>query len=152
MCVELLTSAGQGVANRASGFTLNVGSMHTGEIVSIELGPNNASVIHTVASGDFWMHFNQYLLLDVPRYPDASSDARLARARQLPPPTSRAAAYNILGDTANSAYPIYRNGAPPDVNATTLATALFDFGSRTMSVHVGTNPKSTDPLFVWPVA
>ena len=66
----------------------------------------------------------RYLHSDVPQYEDPSSEHRLARVRELPPPTDARDITTILGDTEDKKYPIYRTATPPDT-AVTLATGRF---------------------------
>ena len=55
---------------------------------------------------------------DPDQYNDPSSEHRLARVKQLPPPTDSEGVLSILGDTWDHKYPIYRTGVPPDSAAT----------------------------------
>ena len=66
----------------------------------------------------------RYLHSDVPQYEDPSSEHRLARVRDLPPPTDARDIATILGDTEDKKYPIYRTATPPDT-AVTLSTGGF---------------------------
>ena len=52
---------------------------------------------------------------------DPSSEHRLERVRQLPPPKDATDIRSILGDTEDKEYPIFRTGSPPETMAT-LAT------------------------------
>ena len=92
-----------------------------------------------------YAHFNMYLRLNVPQYTDISSVARLAEYEKLPVPTDTAGIFNILGNQANSTWPVYRTATPPD-SAMTLATALFSSEARQMGV-VMNNPITSKPLF-----
>ena len=64
---------------------------------------------------------HRYLHSDVAQYTDPSSQHRLARVKQLPPPTDSAGVISILGDTGDPQYPIFRTATPPD-SAATIAT------------------------------
>ena len=55
---------------------------------------------------------------DPAQYDDPSLDHRLARVKQLPPPSDAAGILSILGDTWDHQYPIYRTAVPPDSAAT----------------------------------
>ena len=58
---------------------------------------------------------------DPGQFDDPSSDHRLARVKQLPPPSDATGILSILGDTHDHQYPIYRTAVPPD-SAATIAT------------------------------
>lgn len=133
----------------ASGFSINIGSTLTGEMVNIEMSPGQLRSVLRVTNYSY--HFNQYLRLNVSHFPDPSSDHRLARIKQLPTPQSVADVRAILGDTGDKEYPIWRNGAAPDYDAYTLATAIFDLSAATMSVYILENPALSTPLFVMPI-
>ena len=60
----------------------------------------------------------RYMHSDPDQYNDPSSEHRLARVKQLPPPTDSEGVLSILGDTWDHKYPIYRTGVPPDSAAT----------------------------------
>ena len=75
-------------------------------------------------------HMNEHLhLRSLPFAPDPSSEHRLARARAIascaPPNASDLASFwRIVGDTADAAFPIYRDVLPTG-GTTTAATAAF---------------------------
>jgi hypothetical protein len=57
--------------------------------------------------------FSRYLRLSVPEdleYEDASSTHRHARAHECPEPNCRAALLELLSDTQDTEYPIFREG------------------------------------------
>ena len=91
----------------ASGFSYNIGSVATGDIVNIEVAPNSTFSILNITEGDS-CHFNEYIRLNVDQFPDVSSAARLARVEQMPAPVNPYDIITILGDTKNKSYPIYR--------------------------------------------
>ena len=70
-------------------------------------------------SSNFFL--DRYRHSDPPQYVDPSSEHRLARVKELPQPNDTVDFLAILGDTHDPQYPIYRNGAPPDM-AATIAT------------------------------
>lgn len=126
----------------ASGLSLNVGcTANPGQLFNIEI---SSSQVNPMQVTSYYAHFNMYLRLTVPQFTDISSVARLRRYKQLPPPLTVPAALNILGDTKNSSYPIYRNGAPPD-GVMTLITAVFDSADASLAVYLN-NPKTCTPL------
>lgn len=135
----------------ASGFNLNVAM--PGVVFATEVGPN---VTYTKASGTdnepaVWFHFNSYkYITSVPQYHDTSSFHREARADAMPVPYDSRTIRNILGDHQDEAWPIYRLGAFPDVDANTIATVIYDHTERTMSLWCAQNPKDEQPCAVIP--
>lgn len=128
----------------SSGFSLNVGTFKGDMTISnFEVAPSG--VVETKVKG-YGYHFNMYLHSDVPQYEDPSSEHRLARVRELPPPTDARDITTILGDTEDKKYPIYRTATPPDT-AVTLATGLFDMSKGMFYLFRG-NPADTDPVLI----
>jgi hypothetical protein len=131
------------VAGRAAGFTYNIGSLFERSLVSVEVSPDRHHV-HEVQG--CYVHTNHYLhLTDVDQAIGPSSRARLARARALcqsTPPTDTTHILSMLGDEADSDYPIYRIAAPTDGSAT-LCTAVFDLGKRLL--HIFTDHPRREP-------
>ena len=68
------------------------------------------------------VHCHRYLRQNVSQAIDPSSEHRLERVRQLPPPKDAIDIRSILGDTEDKEYPIFRTGSPPDTGVATLAT------------------------------
>lgn len=135
----------------ACGFSVNIGSVHTREVVNVEVSPGNIySVLRVSDSHAF--HFNEYLrLTNVSQYADVSSEHRLARANKLPAPTSATTILAILGDAGDIRYPIYRTNSPPD-DAATLSTVYFDLDAAMMHIYCFTNPKTAvGPLLSLPI-
>jgi hypothetical protein len=124
----------------------------------------------------------QYLRLNVSQFADNSSTHRLARVKEMPTPVNVTGAMgsegwmrvsrccagilNILGDTEDVEYPIYRDGAAPDSDgfcflcsfvllsfiSATLVTALFDLNNAILSVYPYQNPKLyPQPLLTIPI-
>ena len=50
------------------------------------------------------------------------------------PPLDATRVLALLGDQSDRDYPIYRDAAPPDSNAT-LCSALFDLDSRQLRIY-----------------
>jgi len=134
----------------ALGFSTNFGGLakdhQPAKLFNVEVAQNNLNILEVTAN-NYTEHFNMYLRMDVDQYTDESSVQRLARAKQLGAPTTEQDCLTILGDTANSQYPIFRDGKAPD-NAATVATASFNLVNKTVSVYQG-NPKSTDPVMTF---
>ena len=103
--------------------------------------------VSTVAGGRY-QHFNQYLhTADIPRIGDYESSVhRLARAAQLStsiaPPSTPKDILNVLSDTTDTEYPIYRSyehATRSDTDPyTTQTTTLFDLRQRRVWVWAGT--------------
>lgn len=114
----------------------------------------DASVLPITTAGTY-AHFNMYRRLTVPQYVDTSSVARLAEYEKLGPAHDVMGMKAVLGNTANTSWPIYRNGAPPDHDMT-LVTAVFDTqhgGSVDQQPGLSflmNNPLSCSPLMHMP--
>jgi hypothetical protein len=122
-----------------------LGDLQTGATLNAEVLPMSHSV--TVTKCDTYLfHFNMYMYSqNVDQYLDESSVHRWARAKQLPIPHDAQSIVEILGDTEDSEYPIFRNEAGSD-EAATIATAVFDMKARTCQVWPGTNPKNSSSI------
>lgn len=101
------------VAPRATGFSANLASLYDGTdtMLNLEVSAEAHSVFVVT---DHYYHFNMYRHLNVSQEVDESTVHREARAEAMPAAETMSGALQILGDTADKAYPIYRNGAPPD--------------------------------------
>ena len=127
----------------------------------------------------------QYLRLNTSQFFDPSSAHRLARVQELPEPRSvhgmqleavrvmisdgqRTDIEDILGDTEDPEYPIYRDvcrvcrllhanhestqGKAPDNDSITVASCIFDLDKAEWSIFSNQNPKlSHKPLLVLPI-
>eukprot|EP01089_Gocevia_fonbrunei_P021705 TRINITY_DN8523_c0_g1_i2.p1 TRINITY_DN8523_c0_g1~~TRINITY_DN8523_c0_g1_i2.p1 ORF type:complete len:338 (-),score=64.81 TRINITY_DN8523_c0_g1_i2:75-1088(-) len=140
---HLLTST----KDRCTGFSLNVGSIHQSTIVNIEVGPGDLMGHHVVRGN--YSHQNLYRYLPLSQHTSNSSEARLARIDQMPSVRSAQQIRDVLGDTFNKDYPIYRDGHPPD-SVVTAATGVFYLSGadKKMEVYID-NPKlNPKPLYV----
>lgn len=129
------------------GMSLNVGSTVTGEQVNIEVGPGRKLSVNDITSGSYF-HANAYLHLHVRQDPklSPSSAHREARAKELLPVTNITGVLQILGDTQDVHWPIYRTLGHGDY-AVTLVTAVFDFKKQYVDVWSESNPIRSSPLF-----
>ena len=122
------------VADRASGFTYNIGSLSDRKILSIEVSPER-HYIHEVQG--CYTHTNHYIQLnDQQQEITPSSQIRLKRSRALGRTASDADTryiLSVLGNQTDRDYPIYRNASPPDDNAT-LCSALYDLDNRSLKI------------------
>ncbi|XP_055343765.1 beta-alanyl-dopamine/carcinine hydrolase-like [Paramacrobiotus metropolitanus] len=99
----------------------------------------------------YMYHWNKYERIRVKQNPDniVSSVHRQNRAKQFPVPQNVENVLNILGDTADADYPIYRTPNEKD-GGCTIAVALFDLRNMTLSVYRD-NPKTSSPLLTLPI-
>jgi len=152
--IDLLTST-----RLACGFSANVAQAGApGTMWNVETATGGEFSVLEVSAAEpvernWAFHMNEYLRLDTPQSPDASSSHRLARADAMPAPASVGRVLDILGDRADRSYPIYRDGAPPDEYAT-LATVTFEIFNGTSEAGGRAwlqlnDPKSCQPLVEW---
>lgn len=91
-----------------------------------------------------FFHANQYQTLEVPgQITGNSSLHRLARARQLPVPSTATEALEVLGDQQDHAYPIFHDQLSHrlgDQSDWTLASVFFDLQEGRVDLMAG-NPK-----------
>lgn len=121
--------------------------------VDLEVGPGSGRALRIInpRPGNLpaSSHFNQYLwMLVESQKVDVSSEMRAKRVTELGVPTTVQAMREILGDTHNKRYPIFRDGQSPDPGAT-LATQIVDLGGEglaTVYLWCGGNPKTTTPM------
>lgn len=126
----------------SSGFSLNLGDVGNKVVWNIEVSPVGANPLQM---HEYDYHFNMYLRQNVSQAIDPSSEHRLERVRQLPPPKDAIDIRSILGDTEDKEYPIFRTGSPPDTGVATLATAVFDLVKCTLHVYRGNPSGSAQP-------
>ena len=144
------------------GAAINVAQGDT--IVNVEISPTNVNVkyLNVTEDGDgrdnynddnYYYHFNNYLrLTDVDSINDISSDHRLNRTLELIQSFNSSMISNvdqvidILSDTKDEKYPIYRDGLPPDTGTVTLSTAIFDIKQGVVQIYEQCNPKECPPF------
>jgi len=105
-----------------------------------------------IEAGESFLHSNAYehkFFTDINQTISNSTQHRLARARQMDPPTSPELAVKILGDETVPVYPIYRYGIPPDELAT-ISTAVLNLDDATVTIWGG-NPTRFEPVVVMPL-
>eukprot|EP00297_Palpitomonas_bilix_P007293 CAMPEP_0113875328 /NCGR_PEP_ID=MMETSP0780_2-20120614/4887_1 /TAXON_ID=652834 /ORGANISM="Palpitomonas bilix" /LENGTH=414 /DNA_ID=CAMNT_0000861317 /DNA_START=29 /DNA_END=1273 /DNA_ORIENTATION=- /assembly_acc=CAM_ASM_000599 len=144
-------------ANVATGFSINLfefGETSQQRIVSVEVAPGGLSSVRVIQNDSKYFRANQYRSLNVEQTADASSIHRLQREQEMPSPLTFEkegvegvvkGMFDILGDTADAKYPIYRDGKEPDTGVITLATALFNLKDAVMEVYTD-NPKTAAPV------
>jgi len=129
------------IPNRAYGFSMNFGSSITQQVFNVEMSANETDVLQIGGVEWLYAHVNMYRRLQVPQTFDPSSQHRLDRINELYPVYNSTGLLDILGDTFDKEYPIYRNSTPPDC-CSTLSSVLFDLVESTAWVYI-TNPKFT---------
>jgi hypothetical protein len=171
------------IPNQATGHSYNLASSKHPILVNVEVAPgvtapNKESIfaitqlpaksgrldrlasIHSSTGGSYGtlgtnvlFHANEYKFLDVEQSPSDSSDHRMARAAELPPPVCGSDILTILGDTKDADWPIYRSATGSDTGYT-LTTALFalDFSpgnstTSTVTLYMD-NPKTNAKVHV----
>ena len=116
-----------------------------GEIVQIELSQYEIS-IKNITENTFDYHFNMYLRLNVSQTQDASSIHRLNRTLELisgfpnKQISNEKQILEILGDTNDPEYPIYRNASNGDCCAT-LITTVWNLQKQEFYWFQKCNPK-----------
>ncbi len=139
--------------NQATGHSFNLASRHERCLVNVEVAPgidsedrsslyvvtdittlsnndnkaNNSSgaVDYGGSTSASLFRANSYLFLEgIDTNESPSSAHRLARAAELPPATDSASLRRVLGDHADTEYPIYRTATGSDTGYT-LTTVLF---------------------------
>jgi hypothetical protein len=143
-------------SNRAYGFSANIGCFDAAQGLSLfnaEVSVQEVVYTEVPRGGSHTYHFNNYLHSGaaVPHWTDKSSSERLKRALAMPVPTNITGMRAILGDTQNTQYPIYRDGAAPDLGDVTVSTGLYDLRNRVFALWV-TNPKTTAPALTRPMS
>jgi hypothetical protein len=127
---------------RAYGYSINIGSASELRVVNLEVSPD-VYAVWEVDVGNY-SHFNMYKNLQVSQLQDTSTIHRQRRVYAMAAPQGEDDIIDILGDTADAQWPIYRNGNPPD-DAVTCATGLFDF-RRSLAWLWIANPKTSAPI------
>lgn len=133
----------------ALGFGTTLGKARSDVVYNVEIGPGVMSIVR-VPPGESLLHSNMYSHNDTVHVYNnfaQTTTHRLTRAHQLPPPMTREAVVDILGDTLDPVFPIYRDGKKPDFLSTS-ATVIFDLENARAEVFGG-NPKFTHPTAVF---
>ena len=145
----------------SNGLSLNFISMvedQQAKQINLEVSTNGSSVlvvdgdsISPIVRGGTLFHANMYLHSEwVNQFNDPSSQAREATFASLLLPYDARGARDVLGNTNNKAYPIYRDAHPPDV-CSTLASAVFDGVNGTMAVYFSNPSLAPAPDMVFNV-
>ena len=94
---------------------------------------------------DHFYHTNNYVTLNTPQYTDTSSTHRMARLAEMPVPATEGDVRNMLGDTKDAEWPLWRRSNPTDTDVETLSTAIFRFDLNEAWIYID-NPKTSQPL------
>eukprot|EP00771_Trimastix_marina_P001766 gnl/Trimastix_PCT/2864.p1 GENE.gnl/Trimastix_PCT/2864~~gnl/Trimastix_PCT/2864.p1 ORF type:complete len:449 (+),score=122.87 gnl/Trimastix_PCT/2864:15-1361(+) len=139
-------------APRASGFSLNLASVKENRLFNIEINQFNYSIREICSDHPHEFHTNHFLRALVPQRVSNSSSHRYVRGSKMAAPHSAKTVADVLGDTHDTAYPIYRNQAPPDYGCT-LSTAVLDVDKELVRVYAQQNPKDAfeEPLGIFPI-
>jgi hypothetical protein len=118
-------------------------------VLNLEAAPRGLYAARPIGATTFF-HANQYETLSVPQTYGNSSTHRIARAAQMaPPPSTAAAIAHALGDQQDHAWPIFHDKtghAAGDISGSwTIASALFDLRAKTLQIYSG-NPRHGDVL------
>jgi len=144
----------------ALGFAMSIGCVGSHVMYHAEMAPyvpgsskdeGHVDII-PIKAGTSFLHSNAYehdFFKDINQTISNSTQHRLARAREMPAPTSPKLALDILGDEKTPVYPIYRYGIPPDELAT-ISTAVMDLDAATVTIFGG-NPTRFEPVVVMPL-
>jgi hypothetical protein len=134
------------------GMNLNFMAAGDDEALDVEVGPGSLRAVKVINTRPGNLpenaHFNEYKwMLSDTQETDPSSEQRAKRVTELGVPVSVQQMITTLGDDHNKAYPIYRDGQPPD-SGVTLATQIVDMsdaGAITVYQWCGSNPKTAAP-------
>lgn len=133
------------------GASLNIGFMDKDSkqinIANVEISNFKVSIAYYNDTQDYGYHYNMYLRLNVSQKTDESSIHRLNRTKELIAENglnTMEDICNILGDTQDTEYPLYRTSVAPDTSST-LSTALFDIENQVLHIYEKSNPKTSEP-------
>jgi len=127
--------------NWASGASLNVVDANTGEMANAEVLLDDFDVFRVKQN---YTHTNEFKHLQQGIFVDDGEDSathRQARLDEMDAPASLADIAEMLGDTKDGAFPVYRD--------ITLSTNLLDVSSGILTVWDGTNAMSQAPTWQW---
>ncbi|RNA13957.1 acyl-coenzyme A:6-aminopenicillanic-acid-acyltransferase 40 kDa form-like, partial [Brachionus plicatilis] len=105
---------------------------------------NNENNFYT---SQYYYHFNHYERIEIEEVLNKSSKRRKERIEVIDAPTSLKDLLDISSDTCDSNYPIFRTPRKNDPSELqTIATALFDLNSKTLSIFVKKPSDNYQPL------
>lgn len=143
-------------------FCLNYANLTQNDMWSIEMasGDEGRLFVHKIPEQAekgrpaHYVHANHYKIADgnaVECLETKSTFERTKRAEEMKPPENIEEIKNILGDTENKEYPIYRTKSSTDTNAT-VSTAIFDLTNRTLEIYVDNVKNNVKPLITLPLS
>lgn len=93
-----------------------------------------------------YFHINNYRLIQIDEFEFMeSSNARTKKTQEFSDPKTWDDLRQVLGDTSDDEYPIYRTPRPTD-DSQTVCTGVFDMIDKTMKVFVGNVKTEAKPL------
>ncbi|CAH1968401.1 unnamed protein product [Acanthoscelides obtectus] len=121
-----------------------------------ELGPADKTDesqlnIFTASPGEYFAHCNKYLRTKLDEADPEMSKSSVCRMEAFDKhgsPKTKKDVIEMLGDTSNSKYPVFRDD--PNDLVMTIAVGIFDCVEKTWSLY-SDNPKKNDPLVVLPL-
>lgn len=123
------------------------------EVGTAGAGDENPLSIVTLSVGEHFFHANRYLhLTGIPEKsgpPQASSEHREVRASQFPAPKKLADLLEVLSDTKDPVFPIFKE-KPQVTPSSTLALGVFDLVKKTLAVWMK-NPRKVGPVMEIPL-
>ncbi|GIL88135.1 hypothetical protein Vretifemale_16148 [Volvox reticuliferus] len=106
---------------------------------NVEVGPGGAHDVLELQDNTWYYHANAYMRLPQRQKLDNSSVHREARFAQFTMPAGPADVLEMLGDTSDAKFPVYRTGDYGGL-VYTLCTVLYDLSGSRMMVYRG-NPR-----------
>jgi hypothetical protein len=150
-------------SSSANSYNLNVASTRNGRVVNVEVDPMGLVGVHDVAAMQhddapvgmvrppYWFfHTNMYRTITTACVTDASSVHRMSTLAKYHVPNATVDVRQMLGDTSDPLYPIYRDGKSPDTDVVTLTTVVYDLAMMRATIF-DTNPRGDEPLFTFPL-
>jgi len=147
----------------ALGFGMSIGMVGMHKMYHVEMAPYNPNDPNSkdgyvdvieIKKGDSYLHSNSYthsFFSRINQYTSNSTQHRLKRAGEMPTPKTPKLACDILGDTTDPKYPIYRHGDPNDKEElATISTAVLNLDNATITIYGG-NPTEFKPVVVMPL-
>mmetsp|Transcript_93360 Transcript_93360/g.251955 ORF Transcript_93360/g.251955 Transcript_93360/m.251955 type:complete len:206 (-) Transcript_93360:28-645(-) len=126
-------------ARVSTAMNYNIGSMQSKSMWNLEVTTGGVHAVHTVDAP--YSHFNEFKLLNVSQFPEASSAHRAARWAELRP-SNVLELRAFLSDRTDREWPVWRNHTAGD-DCFTEVTGIFDLHQRTLSVW--TSPSHASP-------
>ncbi|KAF0698015.1 Aste57867_11346 [Aphanomyces stellatus] len=146
--IARMTRVGQ-----AAGHNFQLMDVGAGHVVNVEVASFNRTNIRAIkADAPPFFHTNQYQSLLIRQPVGSSSYHRLRRYSHMAPPTSVAAILALLGDQADSEFPVFHDAtshAKGELSNWTLITVVFDVKNAVAYLlYPGVNPTMARVMMV----